>query len=138
MIRYVPVTTGQANAETLSHSLWSLHRTPEQQASEVTEEAFMVILALNSSAWLVVDTELTVLVHASATIGDIGGILLAAGRPQSEVDTLEAAIIAARGGEMNLWDNFPQVFKDASKDRDQMIAAGLLDPDATLSIRPRR
>lgn len=138
MIRYVPVSGGSETAQTLSVAMWELHRTPQQIAAEATSRCFDIVTAMDDSIWLVCDTELTVPVHTAAEIDGIAPILLGAGLPQSEVDAVETAILAARGGEMNLWQHFPQVFKDASKDRDQMIAAGLLDPDATLSIRPRR
>lgn len=126
MIHYVPVTGGPSTAETLSVAMWQLHRTPEQIATEATARCFEVIAALDGSTWLVCDDELTVAVHAQAEIDGIAPILLGAGLPQSEVDAVEAAIIAARGGEMNLWQHFPQLFKDASKTRAEMEALNLL------------
>ncbi len=126
MIRYVPVSGGSETAQTLSVAMWELHRTPEQIAAEATSRCFDIVTALDASIWLVCDTELTVAVHAEAVIDGIGPILLGAGRPQNEVNAIEQAIIAARGGEMNLWTHFPQVFKDVSKTRAEMEAANLL------------
>jgi hypothetical protein len=128
MTRYVPVTGGSSTAETLSVALWALHRTPEQLATEATARCFDIVTALDASVWLCCDTELTVPVHESAEIDGIAPILLGAGLPQSEVDVVEAAIIAARGGEMNLWQHFPEIFKNASKSREDMENENLLAP----------
>lgn len=128
MMRYVPVTGGPSTAETLSVAMWALHRTPSQMQQESTARCFEVITALNGSTWLACETTLTVPVHAAAEIDGIAPILIGAGLDQTAVDAVEVAIIAARGGELNLWQYFPQLFKDVSKTHEEMIAQNLLPP----------
>ena len=83
-----------------------------------------------SKRWLVVDTTFTIPVHAEAELDGIADILqpwIAEGYlPVDTNDTLVAFIESKRGQMLTVYDAFPQLFKDLSKTRQEMIDAGLL------------
>lgn len=125
MIVYVPTSNSDV-AAALSDAMWGLSLPLSLRGANVTQRLFGTVVDKDGGSWLAVDTECTILVHPDAELGEIGGILLGAGLSQADVDQLEALILAMRGQRMVPWDYFPRVFKDASKTRDEMIAAGLL------------
>jgi len=115
MIVYVPTSTSDV-AVTLSDAMWGLALPPALRGANVTQRLFSTAVDVDGHSWLEVDTECVIPVHAEAEIDGIAPILLGAGLPQGEVDALAALIISNRGGSMNLWEHFPQVFKDAAQE----------------------
>jgi hypothetical protein len=126
MTRYVPSSA----AEPLSNALWGLSRPPETRRPNDTQYLFPWITALDSSRWLIVDTDYEVNVHQDAVLGDIADILqqwIDAGQLPSDTNTNLATLVESlRGQRLVVYDAFPQLFKDMSKTHDQMITAGLL------------
>lgn len=130
MIVYTP-TSENTVAEELSAALWALSRPPQvRSADEVTTRLFSVVTCLNGSAWLQVDTEFEIPVHADADLGQIASILqpwvTAGNLPADTLPRLEALIASKRGQRLVVYDAFPPLFQDMSKTREEMIAAGLL------------
>lgn len=128
MIRYVP-TSGVIVAESLTSALWSLSRPLALRGNDTTQAMFSLFTALNGSVWLVVDTEFEIPVHAEAELDGIADVLQPwideGSLPADTNATLAAYIESTRGGRMVPWNAFPQLFKDQSKSREQMIADGL-------------
>ena len=126
MIRYVP----SAQAAVLTEHLYGLQRPlAVRNAGEITTATFPWCEALNGTRWLVVDTTFTIQVHAEAELDGIADILqpwVGHGLVQGDIDTLETLVLASRGRTLVVYDAFPQPFRDASKSREEMIAAGLL------------
>lgn len=126
MLRYVP----SSQAAVLTEHLYGLQRPPTVRAEdELTTAMFPWVEALNGTRWLVVDTTYAIQVHASAELDGIADILqpwVGHGLVQGDIDTLETLVLASRGGTLVVYDAFPQLFRDASKTREEMIAAGLL------------
>jgi hypothetical protein len=126
MIRFIPSSA----AEPLSQALWSLSRPPAIRAEQDTQFLFGWVDALDGSRWLMVDTEYEINVHAEAELNGIADILqpwIDAGHLPADTNTQLAALVESnRGGRLVVYDAFPQLFKDMSKTREEMIAAGLL------------
>jgi hypothetical protein len=126
MNRYVPSSA----AEALSNALWSLSRPPQVRDPKDTQFLFPWITALDGSRWLVVDTAYEINVHPDAELNGIADILqpwIDGGHLPEETNTnLSALVESKRGGRLVVYDAFPQLFKDMSKTREEMIAAGLL------------
>lgn len=78
-----------------------------------------------------VDTACSLPIHEGAALNGIADILaphIGHGIEQSDIDALDAYVIAHRGQKIVVWEAFPQFFKDQAKDYRQMVAAGLLLP----------
>jgi hypothetical protein len=129
MIRYVP-TNGQTTAALLSEALWALSRPPQVRNERDTLRLFPQVTCTDESVWLVVEVGYDIPVHAEAELGDIEDILqpwIDAGLlHESEPETLRQAINAHKGQRMVVYDQFPQLFKDQSKTRGELVAAGLI------------
>ena len=122
MTRYIPA----AAAEPLSAALWRLSD-PTNEGQ--THGLFgWVESALNGSRWLVADTNFTISVHPDAILDGIADILqpwIDQGHlPDDTNANLAALVESSRGDSMIVYNAFPQLFKDMSKDRDEMIALG--------------
>lgn len=126
MIRFVPSSA----AEPLSQALWGLSRPPHVRGEHDTRYLFGWITALDGSRWLMVPTDYTINVHAEAVLDGIADILqpwIDAGHLPANTNTVLAALVESlRGQRLVVYDAFPQLFKDMSKTREEMIAAGLL------------
>lgn len=140
MIRYVPSSA----AENLSDALWGLVRPPQYRGADGTTKLFPWIddLQAPSKRWLIVDTTFTIPVHADAEYDDIAAILqpwIDGGQLPADTNTVLAAFIESkRGQDLTVYDAFPQLFKDMSKTREEMIGAGYLpDPENTI-FAPRK
>jgi hypothetical protein len=92
---------------------------------------FAAIVMLDGSVWLEVETEYDVPIHADAALGDIIGILqpwVDSGELGVQtLDTLASHIDTMKGKRMNVWDAFPQLFKDQSRSREELISMGLIE-----------
>ena len=126
MNRYVPSSV----ADTLSRKLWALSRPPQVSAGDTTESLFATTKATDGTLWLVVDTEIDLPVYPEAELDGIADILqpwIDEGYLPTDTNTNLAALVESqRGQRLVVWDAFPQLFKDMSKTREEMIAAGLL------------
>lgn len=126
MRRFVPSSA----AEPLSQALWGLSRPPHVRGEDDTQYLFGWITALDDSRWLQVDTTYEINVHPDAVLDGIADILqpwIDAGHLPADTNTELAALVESlRGKRLVVYDAFPQLFKDMSKTREQMIAAGLL------------
>ncbi len=128
MIRYVPSSV----AESLSDALWSLTRPPQVRHLEDTSKMFPWVddLQVPSKRWLIVNIAFTIPVHAEAKLDSIADILqpwIDAGQLPADTNTTLAAFIESKRGQMlTVYDAFPQLFKDLSKTRQEMIDAGWL------------
>ena len=124
MTRYIPASAASA----LSAALWALAR--PGNSGESTQFLFATASATNGSDWLVVLDDYDIPIHPQAELGGIAAILqpfIAAKQlPADTLDNLTVLIEANRGKRLAVWDSFPQLFKDMSKTREEMIAAGLL------------
>lgn len=132
MIRFVPSSA----AEPLSQALWGLSRPPQVRGGNDTQYLFGWITALDDSRWLMVPTDYNIKVHPEAVMDGIADILqpwIDAGRLPADTNTELAALVESlRGQQLVVYDAFPQLFKDMSKTREEMIAAGLLaEPQTT-------
>lgn len=126
MIRYVPSSA----AEPLSLALWGLSRPPALRGAQDTTHLFAWLDDLQGNRWLQVDTAYEINVHAEAVLDGIADILqpwIDAGHLPADTNTQLAALVESlRGQRLVVYDAFPQLFKDMSKTREDMIAAGLL------------
>ncbi len=128
MIRYVPSSA----AETLSDALWALTRPPQVRQLGDTSKMFPWVddLQVPSKRWLIVDTTFTIPVHAEAVLDGIADIFqpwIDGGYLPADTNTDLAAFVESKRGKMlTVYEAFPQLFKDLSKTREEMIAAGLL------------
>ena len=124
MTRYIPASAASA----LSAALWALAR--PGNSGESTQFLFATASATDGSDWLVVLDDYDIPIHPQAELGGIAAILqpfIAAKQlPADTLDNLTVLIEANRGKRLAVWDSFPQLFKDMSKTREEMIAAGLL------------
>lgn len=134
MIRYIP----SPNAAPLSEALWNLAKPQHLRTPGDTQEMFGFVDDLQSppQRWLMVDTEFSIIVHPQAELDGIGDILqpwIDAGQLPADTNTNLAALIESKRGQpLTVYDTFPQLFKNLSKTREQMIAAGFLnDPEVT-------
>ena len=119
-------------ADQLSNALWSLSRPDSISEGDATEYLFSWITDTNGEGWLVANDEYSIRVHPAAVMDKINALL------QPWIDTqvlpLDTLTIlaqtvaehAASGEPLNVYDAFPQYFKDASKDRAAMISEGLI------------
>ncbi len=126
MIRFIPSSA----AAPLSQALWELSRPPHVRTHDTTQFLFGWLDALDGTRWLVVDTEYTINVHPDAVLNGIDDILqpwIDAGQLPADTNTQLATLVESkRGQRLVVYDAFPQLFKDMSKDHAEMIAAGLL------------
>lgn len=126
MIRFVPSSA----AEPLSQALWGLSRPPQVRGEDDTRYLFGWITALDDSRWLLVPADYEINVHPEAELNGIADILQpwidAEHLPANTNTELAALVESLRGKKLAVYDAFPQLFKDMSKTREQMIAAGLL------------
>lgn len=123
MIRFVPSSV----ADDLSQKLWGL---ASNDPNATTRRMFHVVTDLHGSDWLMVDTFYAVNVHAEAELDGIADILqpwIDGGHLPADTNSQLAALVESlRGQRLVVYDAFPQLFKDMSKTREEMIAAGLL------------
>jgi hypothetical protein len=124
MIRYIPSSA----AESLSAAL--LRLSDPHPEGKVSQFLFGSILDLHGEKWLMVDTTLSLPLHAEAELNGIADILqpwIDGGHlPEDTNTTLAALVESQRGGRLVVYDAFPKLFKDMSKTHAEMIAAGLL------------
>ena len=125
MTRFIPA----AAAEPLSAALWRLSD-PANVCQ--THDLFGWIDDLQGARWLVADTTFTIAVHPDAVIDGIADILqpwIDGGHLPADTNTVLSALVeSSRGGLLTVYDAFPQLFKDMSKTREEMIALNLLPP----------
>ena len=125
MIVHIPSTV----AELLSDCLWGLACPPDQRQGDTTK-MFQWVQATDSTQWLVVDTEFSILVHPDAVLDGIADILqpwIDQGHLPADTNTNLAALVESlRGQRLTVYDAFPPLFKSMAKTREQMIADGLL------------
>ena len=125
MTRFIPA----AAAEPLSAALWRLS---DPANVGQTHDLFGWIDDLQGARWLVADTAFTIAVHADAVIDGIADILqpwIDGGHLPADTNTVLSALVeSSRGGLLTVYDAFPQLFKDMSKTREEMIALNLLPP----------
>jgi len=126
MIRFVPTSSAEV-AESLSRAMWHLSRPQEVAASEGTVRLFPWLQDVNGAAWLQVRTDYKIAVHDEAVLNGIEDVLAGAGIAKADIDALAALVISKRGGTMTPWGYFPQLFKDLSQTREQLVAAGILE-----------
>lgn len=127
MIRYVPA----AAAEPLSAALWELTRpVNERRENETTIALFSAIVDAQHSPWLVVPDDCRIRIHPQAVLGRIADILqpwIDGGHLPADTNEVLTALIESHLDQpLVVYDAFPQLFKDMSKTRAEMIAAGLL------------
>jgi len=129
MIRFI-LTSGANVADSLSNALWSLSRPESVRSEKDTQRMFAPVTCLNGSVWLQVDTLFSIPIHPLAELGDIAGIMQpwidVGALPKDENEKLAAMIEGARGSRLNVYDSFPQLFRDQSKTRAELLALGLL------------
>jgi hypothetical protein len=133
MIRYVPSSA----AADLTVALWGLARPPELRGPSDTCAMFGWVDDLQTppKRWLEVDTEFTIIVHPEAVLDGIADILqpwIDEGYLPADTNiNLAAFVESKRGQSLTVYDAFPDLFKQMSKTREEMIDEGLLpDPDA--------
>lgn len=132
MFLYIPTSNSDV-CERLSVALWQLSR-PLQTTTEndVIRRLFRSITCTNNSVWLLVDTSFDINIHSDAVLGDIITILqpwIDAGALANDVLTqLQSTIetFKINGERMNIWNAFPEFFKQQSKTFQEMIDNGLL------------
>lgn len=137
MIRFVP-TDGAQTAERLSAAFF--HFSCTESVTRASRLVFPSETCLDGSVWVAVNTEFSVPVLADAVLGqDIADILqpwIDVGLlPASAPAELDAIVQAHRGQRLVLWDAFPQLFKDQSKTREELVSLGLL-PSPALQLPP--
>jgi hypothetical protein len=124
MTCYIP----SAAAESLSAAL--LRLSDPHPEGKVSQFLFGSVVDLHGEKWLMVDTTLSLPLHAEAELNGIADILqpwIDGGHLPEETNTnLSALVESKRGERLVVYDAFPQLFKDMSKTREEMIAAGLL------------
>lgn len=133
MIRFVP--TSSSSAVPLTEALWGLSRPTEVRGARDTRAMFAIVTATDASVWLMVDTEFDIPVHQDAVLNGIADVLqpwIDSGELPSDTNEVLAAFIESkRGGRMIPWEAFPQLFKDASKSREELISLGLFPSSIT-------
>lgn len=140
MIRYVP----SSSAEPLSLALWGLARPPDLQDDLDSKYLFGWVDDRNTppKRWLVVDTTATIWVHPQASYERIRPLVqrwIEAGLlPPTTHTDLETLIAAHLGGQMVVWDAFPQAFKDSSITEQQMEDAEWMPSTNALFAAPKR
>ena len=127
--RYIPSSA----AESLSAAL--LRLSDPHPEGKVSQFLFGSVVDLHGEKWLMVDTTLSLPLHAEAELNGIADILqpwIDGGHlPEDTNTTLAALVESKRGQRLVVYDAFPQLFKDMSKTREEMIAAGLLAEPVT-------
>lgn len=122
MIVYIPAPSAQP----LSEALWRL---TDINPTRGTTCLFSSIEDVSSNLWLEVNTETTIPVHHEAELDGIANILqpfIDAGQLPADTNAQLAAYIETnRGGRINVYDAFPQFFKNQAKTYNEMIALGL-------------
>jgi len=125
-IYYVPAPA----AEALSRGLWNLSRPPELRQPGDTELMFGWVDDLEGNRWLEVKDDFSIIVHPKAELGEIAEILqpwIDGGQlPGNTNEVLAALVETKRGQRLVVWEAFPQLFKDLSKTRAQMVEQGKL------------
>ena len=136
-IRYIPSSV----ADQLSNALWRL--SDPNCDEKATQYLFGWITDNNGAGWLEASTDAVIKVDPAAPLGEITTLL----QPWIDNQILPADTLtilaqtvadhAASGEPLNVYNTFPQYFKDASKDRVTMIAEGLIDdPSLNLASPP--
>lgn len=129
MIRYVP-TSGGTVAQQLTEALWQLSTPPIHQGLRRTTGLCGLHTMMDGSTWLAVDIGTTVRIHQDAELRGIGAVLqpwiTEGSLPADTLDQLAALIDATRGRSLNIWDAFPQLFKDQSRTFEELVSAGLI------------
>jgi hypothetical protein len=129
MIRYTPSSA----AESLSAAL--LRLSDPHPEGKVSQFLFGSVLDLHGDKWLMVDTTLSLPIHPDAlpqgylptpVLLILAKYIDAGHLSQHDEDLLTDLVTANLGGRMVVYDAFPQLFKDMSKTREEMISAGLL------------
>jgi hypothetical protein len=127
--RYIPSSA----AESLSAAL--LRLSDPHPEGKVSQFLFGSVVDLHGEKWLLVDTTLSLPIHPEAELNGIADILqpwIDGGHlPEDTNTTLAALVESQRGGRLVVYAAFPQLFKDMSKTREEMIAAGLLAEPVT-------
>jgi hypothetical protein len=131
--RYIPSSA----AESLSAAL--LRLSDPHPEGKMSQFLFGSVVDLHGEKWLMVDTTLSLPIHPDAELNGIADILqpwIDGGHLPEDTNTTLAALVESkrggrlveskRGGRLVVYDAFPQLFKDMSKDHAEMIAAGLL------------
>ncbi len=129
MIRYVP-TSGLPIAQALSDALWGLTVPVHLRNPNGTQRMFGSVTMKDGSVWLAVNTEFRIKVHPDAELGGIAAVMQPwideGALPPSTNTDLAALVESLRGESLTPWEAFPQLFKDQSKTREELQAAGLL------------
>jgi hypothetical protein len=129
MIRYIPSSA----AESLSAAL--LRLSDPHPEGKVSQFLFGSVVDLHGEKWLMVDTTLSLPIHPDALpegylptpiLLILAKYIDAGHLSQFDEDYLTDLVTANLGGRMVVYDAFPKLFKDMSKTREEMIAAGLL------------
>jgi len=85
---------------------------------------------LEGNRWLEVKDDFSIIVHPKAELGEIAEILqpwIDGGQlPGNTNEVLAALVETKRGQRLVVWEAFPQLFKDLSKTRAQMVEQGKL------------
>jgi hypothetical protein len=128
MIVFMPISSAA-----ISSALLALSRAPD--APDDGQSVFPVFKAVGGSLWMQVETEYEIEVHQNAVLNGISDILQPyIEREELPADTNEQLALlveSLRGQSLVVYNAFPQLFKDASKERKDMIAAGLLAEPTT-------
>jgi hypothetical protein len=94
-----------------------------------TQKLFGTTTMKDGSVWLECDTEFSIPVHAEAELDGIADILqpwIDSGALPADTNTQLAAFIeASKGGTLVVYDAFPQLFKNQSKTREELVSLNL-------------
>ena len=131
MICFV-LTSGSVVCDKLSRALWSLARPPHTRSNFDTSEMFSSLTCNDGSVWLQVDTTFDIPVHPEAELDGIADVLQPwvdeGALPADTIPNLAAFVESKRGQRLIVWEAFPQLFKDQSKTREELVALGILAP----------
>ena len=93
---------------------------------------FSYITDLVGATWLQVITDFAIDVHPEAELDGIADVLQPwvneGVLPADTIPNLAAFVESKRGQRLIVWDAFPQLFKDQSKTREELVALGILAP----------
>ena len=93
---------------------------------------FAFITCHDGSVWLQVDTTFEIPVHPEAELDGIADVLQPwvdeGVLPSDTIPNLAAFVESKRGQRLTVWEAFPQLFKDQSKTREELVTLGLLAP----------
>jgi len=122
--------TPGSRVDDLTKALFRLSR-PVTLPGDVTQAVFPTLTGTDGSRWLQVDTAYDIPVHPQAELGEIAAILqpwIDEGHLPEDTNTQLAALVdSVRGGRLVVWEAFPQLFKDLSQTREQLVEAGILE-----------